>query len=272
VLGCPTALGGWWFPGGGWANPPSVCRSLLAAGGVNPALRGHAQVARMEHRDGLWRLFDGGGAVLAESATVILASGARAGMLEQTAGLPMSRVRGQVSHIAAGMLPGLSHPLCREGYLTPVVDGVHCLGASYAYDEVEALRVEEHAGNLLRLAHMLPGAARGLDPAELSGRVGFRAATPDRLPLVGALPDVSASLSRDCRLADLPRQPGLFGLLGLGSRGLVWSALAAETLASLLDGDPMPLEGDLLDALDPGRFRLRTHRRGKPRSDHIRSR
>jgi tRNA 5-methylaminomethyl-2-thiouridine biosynthesis bifunctional protein len=109
---------------------------------------------------------------------------------------------------------------------------------------------------------MLPGAERGLNPAELPGRVGFRAATPDRLPLVGALPDVSASLPRDCRLADLPRQPGLFGLLGLGSRGLVWSALAAETLASQLDGDPMPLEGDLLDAMDPGRFHLRAHRRG----------
>ena len=264
ALGCPTAFGGWWFPGGGWANPPGVCRSLLEAGGMNIRFRGHADVARMEQQDGIWRLFDAEGAVLAESAIVILASGAQARLLNQSAGLPLSRVRGQVSHIPAGRLSKLDHALCREGYLTPALAGVHCLGASYAYDDGEELRVEEHESNLLRLAQMLPGAEQGLDPARLSGRVGFRAATPDRLPLVGALPDSLMSLPRACRLADFPRQPGLFGLLGLGSRGLVWSALAAEALASQLNGDPMPLESDLLDAMDPARFHLRAHRRGKP--------
>ncbi|HNH88609.1 MAG TPA: FAD-dependent oxidoreductase, partial [Thiobacillaceae bacterium] len=163
----------------------------------------------------------------------------------------------------AGRLPALEHALCREGYLTPAVDGIHCLGASYAWDEGTELRTEEHAGNLVRLAHMLPGAEADLEPASLDGRVGFRAATPDRLPLVGALPDPASVLARDCRLADLPRLPGLYGLLGLGSRGLVWASLAAEALASRLDGDPLPLEADLVDALDPGRFRLRAHRRGR---------
>jgi tRNA 5-methylaminomethyl-2-thiouridine biosynthesis bifunctional protein len=159
-------------------------------------------------------------------------------------------------------LPNLAHALCREGYLTPALEGVHCLGASYAYDDGEELRSTEHASNLVRLASMLPGAEQGLDATQLDGRVGFRAATPDRLPIVGALPVPHSILPRDCRLADLPRQPGLFGLLGLGSRGLVWSALAAEALASQLNGDPMPLESDLLDAVDPGRFPLRAHRRG----------
>jgi tRNA 5-methylaminomethyl-2-thiouridine biosynthesis bifunctional protein len=262
ALGCPTALGGWWFPGGGWANPPGICRSLLETGGMNLRFRGHAEVARMERREGVWRLFDASGAVLAESAIVILASGAQARLLDQTAGLPISRVRGQVSHLPAGRLPNLAHALCREGYLTPALEGVHCLGASYAYDDGEELRSAEHASNLVRLASMLPGAEQGLDATQLDGRVGFRAATPDRLPIVGALPVPHSILPRDCRLADLPRQPGLFGLLGLGSRGLVWSALAAEALASQLNGDPMPLESDLLDAVDPGRFPLRAHRRG----------
>jgi tRNA 5-methylaminomethyl-2-thiouridine biosynthesis bifunctional protein len=92
--------------------------------------------------------------------------------------------------------------------------------------------------------------------------VGFRAATPDRLPLVGALPDMHAPLPRGIQLRDMPRHPKLYGLLGLGSRGLVWATLAAEALASQLHGDPLPLEGDLMDAMDPARFRLRQHRRG----------
>ncbi len=263
LLGHPAAFGAWLFPGGGWASPPSLCRAQLAAGGLGVSFRSEAEVARMQWSDGLWHLYAASGTVLAESPHVILAAGARAPALAPAAGLPIRPVRGQVSHVAAGRLPALRHAACCEGYLTPALDGMHCLGASYAYDADAELRAEEHAGNLRRLARILPGSEQGLEVSELSGRVGFRAATPDRLPLVGALPDAGAPLAADCRLAELPRLPGLFGLLGLGSRGLVWAALAAETLASQLDGDPAPLEGDLLDALDPGRFRLRAHRRSR---------
>jgi tRNA 5-methylaminomethyl-2-thiouridine biosynthesis bifunctional protein len=42
----------------------------------------------------------------------------------------------------------------------------------------------------------------------------------------------------------------------------VWAALAGELLASQLEHEPLPLEGDLADALDPGRFVLRRARRG----------
>jgi len=43
----------------------------------------------------------------------------------------------------------------------------------------------------------------------------------------------------------------------------VWAALAGEMLASLIEDEPSPLEGDLADALDPGRFVLKQARRGK---------
>ena len=39
---------------------------------------------------------------------------------------------------------------------------------------------------------MLPGFASGFSAARLSGRVGFRPASPDRLPMIGALPDPAA--------------------------------------------------------------------------------
>ncbi len=260
-LGHPTGLGGWWFPGAGWANPPGVCQRLLEAGGLALTLRTDSAVASIARHDDQWALLDAEGRLLAQAPVLVLANGTGARPLAPH--LPLTPVRGQVSHVPAGRLPPLDHALCREGYLTPAVDGIHCLGASYAWDEGSELRNEEHAGNLIRLAHMLPGAETGLDPASLDGRVGFRAATPDRLPMAGPLPDPDAPLARDCRLATLPRQPGLYGLLGLGSRGLVWASLAAEALASQMEGDPLPLEGDLMDAMDPGRFRLRAHRRGR---------
>ena len=263
LVGWPTAFGGWWFPLGGWASPPTLCRALVEAAGKNlNLLLGH-EVSGLEWSGAAWKALDGAGKVLAQAPVAILASGAQAKALDQTRDLPITPVRGQVSHVPTGRLPPFRLALCCEGYLTPAVEGIHCLGASYAYDPGMELREREHEGNLDRLARMLPGAEKDLSPDELGGRVGFRAATPDRLPLVGALPDMDASLPRDIQLRAMPRQPGLYGLLGLGSRGLVWATLAAEALASQLAGDPLPLEGDLMDALDPARFLLRRHRRGK---------
>jgi tRNA 5-methylaminomethyl-2-thiouridine biosynthesis bifunctional protein len=39
--------------------------------------------------------------------------------------------------------------------------------------------------------------------------------------------------------------------------------MAAELLASRLAGGPLPVETDLVDALDPARFLLRRLRRGR---------
>jgi tRNA 5-methylaminomethyl-2-thiouridine biosynthesis bifunctional protein len=49
----------------------------------------------------------------------------------------------------------------------------------------------------------------------------------------------------------------VYGAFAYGSRGLVWAALAAELIASELEGEPLPLEGKLVDALHPARFRIR---------------
>lgn len=262
LLGSETTRGGWFFPLGGWANPPSVCATLLAARNHQIRLLAQRTAARIERTGEVWRVLDAAGDLIAAAPVLILASGAQAHLIEQARALPINRVRGQVSHIPAGRIPALKYAACCEGYLTPAVGGVHCLGASYAYDDGTELRAAEHISNLQRLARILPGAGLDLDPAELGGRVGFRAATQDRLPLVGALPESGVALPRDVGLHDIPRQPGLYGLLGLGSRGLVWATLAAEALTSHIAGDPMPLEKDLLAAMDPARFMLRRHRRG----------
>ena len=106
-----------------------------------------------------------------------------------------------------------------------------------------------------------------MDASAGDGRVGFRPVSPDRLPMVGALA-VNPTEPPGTSLADVARQPGLFVVSGFGARGLVWSAIVAETLASQLDGDPLPIERDLADAIDPARFALRRTRRARtPESD-----
>ena len=72
--------------------------------------------------------------------------------------------------------------------------------------------------------------------------MSFRAVTPDRLPVVGKLSE------------------GVYGAFAYGSRGLIWAALAAELIAAQLEGEPLPLEGKLADAMHPQRFAKRAAR------------
>jgi tRNA 5-methylaminomethyl-2-thiouridine biosynthesis bifunctional protein len=189
---------------------------------------------------------------------VVLASGAGAHRFEQAARLPLDLLRGQVAHIDAAALPALPVVLCREAYVTPASRGICCAGATYDLDPNRELSQASHDENLSKLRSLLsdPDAAAR---APLQGRVGFRTVAPDRLPLVGKLPDFDAAGGTE-RLRDVPRYPGVHGLLGYASRGLTWAPLAAELLAAQLEGEPLPLEAALVDALDPARFVLRARR------------
>ena len=132
-----------------------------------------------------------------------------------------------------------------------------CAGATFDVgDDDTSLRVQDHCENIDKLEAMLPGYTASLVPEALGGRVGFRPASPDRLPMIGAVPAVDAAEPRT-PLADIPRHPGLYALSGFGARGLVWAALAGELLASQIIGEPFPLESDLSAAVDPARFLTR---------------
>jgi tRNA 5-methylaminomethyl-2-thiouridine biosynthesis bifunctional protein len=159
-------------------------------------------------------------------------------------------VRGQLTHLPP--LHKLKTVLLRGGMVLPAIEGVSVTGASFDLDDQDVkMREDSHAGNLERLERLVPGASRGLDPAKLDGRVAFRTVARDRLPLIGTLDGA----------------PGLYGAFAYGSRGLLWAGLGAELLASSMDGEPLPLEGALADAVAPGRFALRAKRRaGSPGS------
>lgn len=254
IAGWPLTQGGWHFPGGGWIQPPSLCAANLAAAGTAIQPYFGRQLARLQHENGEWTALDANDAPIAHAPVVILANGVGIRALPQAATLPVRPARGQVSHLpaAAGSAPHVV--VCRNGYVSPEVDGIRCAGATFLADDPDdALRVEEHAENLTTLDLILPGYSAAYDPASLDGRVGFRPASPDRLPMVGTLPAVPQA-DRDTPLDAIPRQPGAYALTGFGARGLVWASLMGELLASQLNGDPLPLEQDLVDALDPARY------------------
>ncbi len=256
-LGVPAPIGGCLFPLGGWVHPPSLCEARLRNfPGIRTVFYQNAlEFHRQENR---WVVCDATGTVLGSAPVLVLANAHEAARFELTSHLHFKKVRGQVTHLPSSLLPPFSRVLCRDGYLTPAADGTCCLGATFDFDSNDtALSAEGHLANLARLGGLLPSASRIPEVEDWPGRVGFRALTADRMPLVGALPDPAGTASGNAGVHDFPRLPGLYGILGLGSRGLVWSALMGEFLAASIVGEPWPLEMDLARAIDPARFLFR---------------
>jgi tRNA 5-methylaminomethyl-2-thiouridine biosynthesis bifunctional protein len=268
LLGAPAPDGGWLYPQGGWANPAGVCAVMLDACGARLQRLLSSEALQLHRIDGQWQVHGAAG-MIASAPTLVLANGCGATAFAQAANLPLAAVRGQVTHLARGTLPELPLVVCRDAYMTPpstppLMQGLSAIvsvGATYDLDADGALRAASQQGNLQKMAALL-GLPDVVD-APLAGRVGFRSVAPDRLPLVGALPDHAAGgdVARIERLSDVLRWPGLYGLLGYASRGLIWAPLAAELLAAQLGGEPLPVESCLAQALDPGRFLLQGRRR-----------
>ena len=263
LAGWSVPLGGWYFGDSGWVQPPSLCAANLAHYASHIRTCFGRKVARLQHDGSHWQAIDERGELIARAPAMVLTAGIAVRDFIGADLLPVVSARGQVSLLAAapGSPPGVV--VCRDGYVSPEVDGQRCAGATFSIDdEEEGLRETDHTENLTKLDGMLPGFTAQLPPAALDGRVGFRPASPDRLPMVGALP-AQAALGHSTALADIPRQPGAYVLSGYGARGLAWSEIAAELLASQLEGDPLPLERELCEALDPARFLLRPTRGGR---------
>lgn len=221
------------FPLAGWAAPPSVCAANLAACGAHLTLHLGLNVTRLHRCSKGWQAHDANGIPIATADLVILASGAD---LQPLTDLALQRTRGQVTLVSTAGLDSPDTVLCQDGYVIPPVAGQICVGASYDLERDPTPSLSAQEANLVRLKTLVPDYKR--PPHEVLNRVSFRAVAPDRMPLIGAL-----------------TPPGLYTLTGLASRGLTWSPLAGEILASQISGEPLPIEKDLANALNPQRLK-----------------
>ena len=270
LAGQPVARSGWFFLHGGWISPAAICAAQCKAAGDLLTVRFGTEVARIDQENGTWTAFDATGVALAQAPVVILANAGDAQRLAGLHGLPTRGVRGQLTLLDSSPLDGLRVPIVGDGYAVPL--GAHrtLTGATYDIDGIDTqIQPAGHTENLERVAMMLPALAGFVPRAEtLEGRVAFRSVTSDRMPMIGALADETAARADATRLSgawplDLPRKPGLYGAFAFGSRGLVWSTLAAELIAAQIEGEPWPIERELAEAIDPARFLLRALRQGE---------
>lgn len=268
LLGERPALGGFWLPHSGWLRPPSVCHALLQNPLIN--LRLDCGDINLRRTAGGWEAHSSG-QVLASAACAIVCTGVSAGEFPGLEWLPLQAIRGQTTQLPAfDQSRELRATLCHDGYIPPVRGETHCIGATFKlHDSGRELRAAEHRDNIERLGKALPqwrGQLEALDPESLEGRVGFRCASPDYLPIVGQVPDREQFLQSYGGLRKNARQPiphrgaylaGLYVNTAHGSRGLVSAPLAAEWLASDICAEPRPFSRELARALAPARFLIR---------------
>ncbi|POZ61687.1 bifunctional tRNA (5-methylaminomethyl-2-thiouridine)(34)-methyltransferase MnmD/FAD-dependent 5-carboxymethylaminomethyl-2-thiouridine(34) oxidoreductase MnmC [Chromobacterium alticapitis] len=273
--GLPLPSGGLFFPQGGWVHPPALVRRL--ADHPNIQVRASHTVLELDYNpsERCWLASDESGP-LAMASVVVLAAAAETAQFDATSHLPLKKIRGQVTEVAASEGSGaLRTVLCGEGYVSPARQGRHCLGATFKFDADDlATRDEEHEENLAMLAGLAPALRQSLGaaPSIVGGRAAFRCTSPDYLPLIGpvaAKRDFVAAyreLARDATLrpeADCPWMENLYVNAAHGSRGMITAPLSGEILAALLEGEPAPLPMDLMQAVHPSRFLLRDLMRRK---------
>lgn len=259
--------GGLYFSLGGWLSPPKLCALLVSLHADRINFVQARKVVEPTFRDGLWHIGDGRQAIGA--APVVIFAGGVAAADYADGVFDLQTVRGQITYAAATAASRrLALPVCYDGYVLPELNGRHCVGATFKRDD-DARELSEDDDRLNMAALTAHVAAMGLGDV-VGGRVAFRAATLDHLPVLGPLSDreyyqtTYAALRHGSVGRHFPNahyRPGLFVSGGHGARGLISCPLAAETIAAMLDDEPLPLPKDMLASLHPARFLMRRIKR-----------
>ena len=258
-----------WHGAGGWIKPQKLVHALLAGAGIRTLLG--VDIDRLQRIPGvepLWQVQTASGQCIAEATLVVLAAGFDSAALinrsrvahSSVTAMPLQAIRGQLAWGVAprdAILP--ASPLNGDGSFIPSFPAPQdpasqsgqdlvshwLMGASFERDvSNDDIKAADQLALLGRLRHLLPATAASLTPAFEDGQArawaGVRCASPDHLPLVGALDETAL--------------PGVHVCTALGSRGLTFALLCAELLAAWLHDEPLPVEKRLAGSLRASRF------------------
>lgn len=238
-----------------------------------------ADIVRIDRINDSWRLLDRRGVCVAVADHLVLTGGHEVAELCQKA-FPIQPKRGQVTAAAGTPISrSLQCAVAGDGYFLPILEGMHWIGAGFetprfAGENTTGNRRSDHR-NLESAGRLSPDFVRRLGTRAVKivqRRVGTRATTPDRLPLMGPVPDregfralhqraARSGLSVDMS-AEEGLRPRLWTLSGLGARGYLTAPLLAGAMAAEIAGTPTPMDSEVFDCVHPARFLLRDLKRG----------
>jgi tRNA 5-methylaminomethyl-2-thiouridine biosynthesis bifunctional protein len=248
---------GVWFANAGMLSLEKTSKQLLHPCAQLTQIN-QVQIDTLVREGNRWLLTDASKNIILSADKVIVAAGLESKKILSSiqVKLPLKPVRGQLSFFRirrnSDWAARLPHAIiCGDGYCIPASelensDMRWIVGSSFDENETDnQARQESDRFNQEQAAGLL-NYAEG-DQSELmpDGQfVGIRCVAGDRLPIIGAL----------------PQRPGIFVATALGSRGILWSALAAKLIADqVLAGDfalltRLGFTSALAAALAPDRF------------------
>ncbi|EMY79246.1 tRNA U-34 5-methylaminomethyl-2-thiouridine biosynthesis protein MnmC [Leptospira weilii serovar Ranarum str. ICFT] len=271
---------GVFFPKGFWTRPGSIAKRCADRPGIEFIQGTVNSVERIEtsfpenRTDWKVGLKESDRKVLANSI-IFCNSHAMGELLFSLLGeepFPIKKVRGQLLSLKETENSSrITNILCAEHYLTPSIRGEHVLGSTFDEFDPDPTPQKKDTDRLLQYAQTKYPTLNFDLRSVLFETVGFRAQTPDRFPIIGPVFDPK-KFRESYKEIDLPRNrnrsfpnlktiPGLYVFGGLGSRGILSSFLGAEILASLILGEPAPVESSVLEFLHPARFLYRKIRK-----------
>ena len=266
IVGLENGVG---YPQGGAVDPAAFVRALIGATSVV-----REQVDELRWHDGAgWTLATATGGAFRHDA-VVIANAADAVRFSQMRSIPLQRSAGQVEFFPDAPSP---HGVITGGpYLAPALGGGLVIGATYKNvesGERPATNLSATESTIDAIRKLAPQIAQSLEPAASIPRASIRCTTPDRMPVVGRVPDwgffsgAYDGLRHGKRMTYPAAQyfPDLYVVTGLGSRGLVTAPLAAAMIASDMTGAPAPCDHDVAAATHPARFFIRNLKRGASR-------
>lgn len=265
---------GVFFRSGFWTRPEFVAKKCAEQPGIE-FIKGTAN--HIEQNGTSWKLLiqESGREVVAES--IIFCNSHSIGKLvsslfEGEEPFPIQKVRGQLISLKETEKSfRISNILCAEHYLTPSILGEHTLGSTFDEFDLNPFPRKEDTDRLLEFVQKKYPSLDFDSSCVLTEKVGLRAQTPDRLPVLGPIFDprefrkiykeIDLPKNRNKTFPNLKTIQGLYVFGGLGSRGILSSFLGSEILASLILGEPVPVESSILESLHPARFLYRKIRK-----------
>jgi glycine oxidase len=234
--GVSTAVrGGTHVSGEARVDPRRVVAALTAAlEGRGVAVRTEAEVAGADRRNGSWRVETSDGRSF-EGRALVLAAGCWSGGVEWLSGPPPVRpVKGEILTLRGSR----DEPAC-EGivagervYMVPRDDGRLIVGATVEERGFDTTVTAGGVHELLREAYRVVPEIAELELVEATA--GLRPGSPDNAPLIGR-----------------GETDGLLVATGHFRNGMLQAPATAECIASLLAGEPAPLD---LEPFSPLRF------------------
>ena len=238
---CGIKQSGVWLSRGASLNIFEASNTLLQEHDYLTCLW-NTRVIKIEQVNSQWALLNEANEVILTADKVVVATAIDSKALMSSIGikLPLKPVRGQLRVGISG-----------DGYCLPaqqLEDGSYRWMVGSSFDEGEddlGSRDSSDAFNRVQAQGLLAYSEGDLKALIKAGDfVGVRCVAGDRLPIIGAL----------------TQRPGIFLATALGSRGILWSALAAKLITAQLLGDDFALlarlgfASDLVAALAPARF------------------